>query len=129
MDGTRSAQISTFFHKVRCLVVCCGGLGCCSLGATPYAQINNSNKVLDALKSGSRPAQPAFVYEDLYQMLLNCWTLEPSERITFEDITLNVRQLMTSPRHALNFDSPNEYAKTDVLNALPFYLPMLEMEN
>ncbi|XP_046804109.1 putative tyrosine-protein kinase Wsck [Lucilia cuprina] len=102
---------------------------CCSLGATPYAQINNSNKVLDALKSGSRPAQPAFVYEDLYQMLLNCWTLEPSERINFEDIAFNVRQLMTSPRHALNFDAPKEQAANDVLNSLPFYLPMLEMEN
>ncbi|TMW48687.1 hypothetical protein DOY81_006230 [Sarcophaga bullata] len=102
---------------------------CCSLGATPYAQINSSNKILDALKSGSRPAQPSFVYADLYQMLLNCWTLEPSERNNFEDIAFNVRQLMTSPRHALCFDSPSEQTPNDVLNSLPFYLPMLEMEN
>lgn len=102
---------------------------CCSLGATPYAQINNSNQILDALKSGSRPAQPSYVYEDLYQMFLNCWTLEPSERINFEDISFNVRQLMTSPRYALNFDTPKEQESHNILNTLPFYLPMLEMEN
>lgn len=104
---------------------------CCSLGGTPYPQINSSNKVLDALKSGSRPAQPSFVYQDLYQMLLNCWTLEPSERTNFEDITFNVRQMMTSPRHALCFDVlPSTRSANDaVVDALPFYMPLLEMEN
>ncbi|XP_013099523.1 putative inactive tyrosine-protein kinase Wsck [Stomoxys calcitrans] len=104
---------------------------CCSLGATPYSQINNSNKVLDALKSGSRPAQPSFVFQDLYQMLLNCWTLEPSERTSFEDITFNVRQMMTSPRHSLCFDvQPSKPGANEaVLDALPFYMPALEMEN
>uniref|UniRef100_T1P8M4 Protein tyrosine kinase n=1 Tax=Musca domestica TaxID=7370 RepID=T1P8M4_MUSDO len=104
---------------------------CCSLGATPYPQINSSNKILDVLKSGSRPAQPSFVYQDLYQMLLNCWTLEPSERSNFDDITFNVRQMMTSPRHSLCFDVQENKTtmNSNILDALPFYMPALEMEN
>uniref|UniRef100_A0A1A9WB42 Protein kinase domain-containing protein n=1 Tax=Glossina brevipalpis TaxID=37001 RepID=A0A1A9WB42_9MUSC len=101
---------------------------CCTLGATPYNQLHNGKQLLDALLSGSRPAQPSFIYHDLYQMLLNCWTLEPSERTTFEDLTYNVRQLMTSPRHALCFDRQPEHQDINIVDTLPFYMPLLEME-
>uniref|UniRef100_A0A1B0FBF7 Tyrosine-protein kinase Wsck n=1 Tax=Glossina morsitans morsitans TaxID=37546 RepID=A0A1B0FBF7_GLOMM len=101
---------------------------CCTLGGTPYSQLNNSKQLLDALQSGSRPARPSFIFHDLYQMLLNCWTLEPSERSTFEDLTYNVRQLMTSARHALCFDRQQEQQDNNVLDTLPFYMPLLEAE-
>uniref|UniRef100_A0A1B0BEZ6 Protein kinase domain-containing protein n=1 Tax=Glossina palpalis gambiensis TaxID=67801 RepID=A0A1B0BEZ6_9MUSC len=101
---------------------------CCTLGGTPYSQLNNSKQLLDALQSGSRPARPSFIFHDLYQMLLNCWTLEPSERTTFEDLTYNVRQLMTSARHALCFDRQQEQQDNNVLDTLPFYMPLLEVE-
>lgn len=101
----------------------------CTLGGTLYANITNTQQLLDAIKSGSRPAQPSFVFQDLYQLLLNCWQLEPSERINFEEIAYNVRQLMTSPRHALCFDRVPELPGNNVLDTLPYYMPMLEMLN
>ncbi|XP_004523145.1 putative tyrosine-protein kinase Wsck [Ceratitis capitata] len=107
----------------------CVAWECCTLGGTLYANISNTQQLLDAIKSGSRPAQPTFVYQDLYQLLLNCWQLEPSERINFEDIAYNVRQLMTSPRHALCFDRVAELPDNNVLDTLPYYMPMLEMLN
>ncbi|XP_002070559.3 putative tyrosine-protein kinase Wsck [Drosophila willistoni] len=101
----------------------CVAWECCALGGTPYANVvANGQQLLEALRAGVRPAQPAYVYGDLYQLLLNCWQLEPSERISFEDVAFGVRQLMTSPRHALAFDRP-----MNALDTLPLYLPMLEI--
>ncbi|XP_062121529.1 putative inactive tyrosine-protein kinase Wsck [Drosophila sulfurigaster albostrigata] len=102
----------------------CVAWECCALGGTPYANIPNSQQLLDAIRAGVRPAQPVYVYADLYQLLLNCWQLEPSERIGFEDVSFGVRQLMTSARHALCFDR----LSSDTLDTLPLYLPMLETQ-
>ncbi|XP_036323917.1 putative tyrosine-protein kinase Wsck [Rhagoletis pomonella] len=107
----------------------CVAWECCTLGGTLYANITNTQQLLEAIKSGSRPAQPTFVFQDLYQLLLNCWQLEPSERINFDEIAYNVRQLMTSPRHALCFDRSAETSDNSVLDTLPYYMPMLEMHN
>ncbi|XP_030376612.1 putative tyrosine-protein kinase Wsck [Scaptodrosophila lebanonensis] len=111
----------------------CVAWECCALGGTPYASLASNQQLLDAIRSGSRPAQPAFVYEDLYQLLLNCWQMDPSNRIGFEDVAYSVRQLMTSARHALCFDRSTDSvvtsAATPILDTLPFYLPMLELCN
>ncbi|XP_023162330.2 putative tyrosine-protein kinase Wsck [Drosophila hydei] len=103
----------------------CVAWECCALGGTPYANIASSQQLLEAIRTGVRPAQPAYVYGDLFQLLLNCWQLEPSERIGFEDVAFGIRQLMTSPRHALCFDR----SPTDPMETLPLYLPMLEIIN
>ncbi|KAM8704004.1 hypothetical protein ACLKA7_008603 [Drosophila subpalustris] len=102
----------------------CVAWECCALGGTPYANVASGQQLLEALRAGVRPAQPAYVYGDLYQLLLNCWQLEPSERIGFEDVAFGVRQLMTSARHALCFDR----SPSDTLETLPLYLPMLETQ-
>ncbi|KAH8271212.1 hypothetical protein KR018_001445, partial [Drosophila ironensis] len=111
-------------HSVRSDVwsLACVAWECCSLGGTPYSNVlANNQQLLEAIRAGVRPAQPAYVYGDLYQMLLNCWQLEPSERSSCEDVAFGVRQLMTSPRHALNYDRI-----AGGLDTLPAYLPQLE---
>lgn len=102
----------------------CVAWECCALGGTLYANVASSQQLLEALRAGVRPGQPSYVYGDLYQLLLNCWQLEPSERIGFEDVAFGVRQLMTSPRHALCFDR----STSETLETLPMYLPMLETQ-
>ncbi|KAH8251637.1 hypothetical protein KR038_003453 [Drosophila bunnanda] len=111
-------------HSARSDVwsLACVAWECCSLGGTPYANIvTNSQQLLEAIRVAVRPAQPAYVYGDLYQLLLNCWQLEPSERSSCEDVAFGVRQLMTSPRHALSFDRV-----AGGLDTLPPYMPQLE---
>jgi len=111
-------------HSTRSDVwsLACVAWECCALGGTPYANAVASNQqLLEAIRSAVRPAQPAYVYGDLYQLLLNCWQLEPSERSSCEDVAFGVRQLMTSPRHALSFDRV-----AGGLDTLPPYLPQLE---
>ncbi|XP_017140669.1 putative tyrosine-protein kinase Wsck [Drosophila miranda] len=115
-------------HSIKSDVwaLACVAWECCALGGTPYANmVANSQQLLDAIRAAVRPAQPAYVYGDLYQLLLNCWQLEPSERISFEDVAFGVRQLMTSPRHALCFDRAAATAGA-ALDPLPLHLPHLE---
>ncbi|KAH8382507.1 hypothetical protein KR009_003905 [Drosophila setifemur] len=112
-------------HSIRSDVwsLACVAWECCSLGGTPYANVvASSQQLLEAIRAAVRPAQPAYVYGDLYQLLLNCWQLEPSERSSCEDVAFGIRQLMTSPRHALSFDRGGAGG----VDTLPPYLPQLE---
>lgn len=90
-------------------------------GGTLYANIS-SGDILPRVLNGTKPEHSSFMFDDIYQLMLNCWQLEPSERPTFEDISHYLRQLLTSPKHALSFDR-----RDGVL--LPYYLPLLEQQN
>lgn len=103
---------------------------CCTIGATPYSHINRitNEQLLVILRHGQRPIQPQYMSIDLYQMLLNCWTLEPSDRTNFEELALNVRQLMTSPRHALCFDNKQLMGSEQLIIQPPPYNSSIESE-
>lgn len=94
---------------------------CCTLGATLYANIT-SEELLSRIRNGVRPEQLNFVYNDLYQLLLNCWQLNPQERPDFEEIAFHTRHLLLSPRHVLSFD------RTET-TIIPYYSPLLEVKN
>lgn len=91
----------------------------CCVGATVYGSIATSD-LLARIKKGIRPEKFPFISEDLYQLLLNCWELEPNERCSFDDIVGQMKHLMLSPQYYLNYnlDGP-----------LPYYLPLLEVKN
>lgn len=52
---------------------------CCSLGGTLFSSIN-SNDLCLRIKNGALPEKISYVFDDMNQLLLNCWQLEPSER-------------------------------------------------
>lgn len=91
----------------------------CCVGATVYGSIATSD-LLARVKKGIRPEKYPFISEDLYQLLLNCWELEPNERCDFSDIVGQMKHLQLSPQYYLNYtlDGP-----------LPYYLPLLEVKN
>ncbi|XP_055387053.1 putative inactive tyrosine-protein kinase Wsck isoform X2 [Condylostylus longicornis] len=93
----------------------------CTLGATLYANVV-SGDLFTQIKNGLRPEQPSFIFNDLYQLFLNCWQVEPNERPEFEEIAFNIRQILTSPRHALSYDRQEGLT-------IPYYLPLLEIQN
>lgn len=93
---------------------------CCTLGATPYGNVVSSD-LLPRIRNGARPEQVPFIYDDLYQLFLNCWELDASERPSFDDINCYVKQLMTSVKHSLSFDNRDNIV-------LPYHLPLLEMK-
>lgn len=89
-------------------------------GSTLYANIG-AGDLAARIKTGARPEQPPFIFDDIYQLMLNCWQLEPSDRLTFTDLTFMLRQLMTSPEHVLSYDRRGGIV-------MPFYLPLMEVE-
>lgn len=91
----------------------------CCVGATIYGSIATSD-LLARIKKGIRPEKYPFISEDLYQLFLNCWELEPNERCDFSDLVGQMKHLQLSPQYYLNYtlDGP-----------LPYYLPLLEVKH
>lgn len=94
---------------------------CCTLGGTLYPNVASADQLGDRIKAGERPARSGVFYDDIYQLMLNCWQLEQTERPSFRDLADSLRDLLASPRHVLTFDRRQ-------LLALPPHLPMMEME-
>lgn len=95
---------------------------CCTLGATPYGNIATVD-LLPRIRNGARPEQVPFIFDDLYQLFLNCWELDAKERPTFEEINAYLKQLTsTSIEHTLSFN------KRDGI-ILPYHQPQLEIKN
>ncbi|XP_055690850.1 putative inactive tyrosine-protein kinase Wsck [Lutzomyia longipalpis] len=95
---------------------------CCTVGGTLFPSVPAVD-LLGRLKNGVRPEQTPFLFDDLYQLMLNCWQLDSRERVTFTEIANSLHQMVaTSPRHVLDFDRRNRVT-------LPYYLPLLEIKN
>lgn len=94
---------------------------CVTLGGTLYANIS-SNEIISRIKEGVRPERVPYIHNDMHQLLLNCWQIEPSERPTFSEITSILWQFLSSPQHILSFKRREGYT-------LPYYLPSLEEQN
>lgn len=92
---------------------------CCCLGATPFGTITTEN-LFTSIRAGSRPEKPSFLYDDLYQMCLNCWDLDAADRPEFDDISRYLRQTLPMLRYMLSFER-NQSVQ------IPPYLPHLEM--
>lgn len=93
---------------------------CCSLGGTLYPEIQ-SNDLCSRIKEGVRPERIHYIHNDMHQLLINCWQIEPSERPTFSEITSVLWQFLSSPQHILSFQRREGYT-------LPCYLPLLEIQ-
>lgn len=91
----------------------------CCVGGTVYGSLATSD-LLVRIKKGIRPEKYPFISEDLYQLLLNCWELEPNERCDFSDIVGQMKHLLLSPQYYLNYT---------LEGPLPYYLPLLEIKN
>ncbi|KAI8499979.1 hypothetical protein Bbelb_222960 [Branchiostoma belcheri] len=56
------------------------------LGGSPYPGVQINEDFFDKLRQGFRMRQPKHASDDLYQMMLACWRMEPTERPTFTDL-------------------------------------------
>jgi endothelial-specific receptor tyrosine kinase len=94
----------------------------CTLGATPYGNNIPTIDLFARIRNGARPEQSPFIFDDLYQLFLNCWELDAKERPTFTEITNYLKTLTTSINHVLSFDRRDGII-------LPYHLPLLEIKN
>ncbi|XP_078379553.1 uncharacterized protein LOC144662584 [Oculina patagonica] len=78
-----------------------------TMGGNPYPGINNK-ELYNLLKTGYRMEKPDTCSDKLYQLVLDCWKDEPSERPTFESATRSLEQMMLEDTPYLDFESLDE---------------------
>ncbi|KAJ0173418.1 hypothetical protein K1T71_010567 [Dendrolimus kikuchii] len=61
-----------------------------TLGATPYFHSLNKDVGTRILR-GMRPSQPSYVGDELFQLCLQCWQVDPDERPTFTSLLQELR--------------------------------------
>ncbi|CAG9789565.1 unnamed protein product [Diatraea saccharalis] len=56
-----------------------------TLGATPYSHSGNKDVAARVIR-GMRPSQPSYVADELFQICLQCWQVDPDERPMFSSL-------------------------------------------
>ncbi|XP_065910248.1 tyrosine-protein kinase Mer-like isoform X3 [Dysidea avara] len=64
-----------------------------SLGRSPYPTVGN-NEILQHIEAGNRLQMPALCSEEMYLLMLKCWDKDGYRRVCFEDIVLELKQMM-----------------------------------
>lgn len=65
----------------------------CTLGGNPYPLLSTSN-LIAKLKSGYRMEQPSSCADELYALMLSCWSAMPIERPTFSCLQARLQELL-----------------------------------
>lgn len=67
-----------------------------TIGATPYS--NTANKdVAGRVLRGMRPSQPSYVSDELFQLCLQCWQVDPDERPAFTTLLNELSPFTNTP--------------------------------
>ncbi|XP_078000748.1 tyrosine-protein kinase Mer-like [Glandiceps talaboti] len=64
-------------------------------GKTPYRGIHNHD-IHDYLQRGRRLKQPRQCPNDLYEIMLSCWIMEPERRPTFSSLVKNIKVIQNN---------------------------------
>ncbi|XP_076373129.1 tyrosine-protein kinase receptor torso-like [Tachypleus tridentatus] len=86
----------------------------CSLGATPYPGVAN-HELLTFLETGHRLEKPKNCSEDLYQLMISCWSTSPVHRPTFLQMKLKLETMLEDIQTYVSFNNECS-ASTTVIN-------------
>ncbi|XP_013859286.1 tyrosine-protein kinase BTK isoform X2 [Austrofundulus limnaeus] len=64
-----------------------------TLGKLPYERFNNT-EIVDQVARGYRLFRPQLANEKVYNIMQSCWADKPDERPTFQELALNVQDLL-----------------------------------
>jgi len=63
-----------------------------TLGSIPYKDLKNA-EVLKSVSKGSRLEKPESCPEEVYALMLRCWSVNPAERPSFSEISKELRSI------------------------------------
>lgn len=86
----------TWTHKsdVFSFAVCCWEI--LEFGKVPWGMAVDNSQVSQMVLSGQRLPQPSNCPEDLYSLLLKCWSRRQEDRPNFEEVLLHLAQVRKS---------------------------------
>ncbi|XP_072929608.1 putative inactive tyrosine-protein kinase Wsck [Epargyreus clarus] len=67
-----------------------------TIGATPYAHTASKDVAARVLR-GMRPSQPSYVGDELFQLCLQCWQVDPDERPSFSSLLRELTPFADGP--------------------------------
>ncbi|XP_035232082.1 tyrosine-protein kinase receptor Tie-1-like [Stegodyphus dumicola] len=79
-----------------------------TLGGSPYNNIFTRD-ILPRGMQGMRLSQPVGVGNELYQLMLNCWELDPEERPKFMELAANLQNMFLNAKEHVNFQDCINY--------------------
>lgn len=97
----------------------------CTLGGNPYPLLSTSN-LIAKLKSGYRMEQPTSCADELYDLMLSCWSAMPIERPTFSCLQKRLQELLEqneqSNKPVINLDAIIDLQSTKLTSNESSYL-------
>ncbi len=63
------------------------------VGARPYPSMS-AKSVITEIKTGFRMPRPEHCQDELYQMMLNCWSEDPDDRLPFHKLSTKLGKLL-----------------------------------
>uniref|UniRef100_A0A4W6E6W1 receptor protein-tyrosine kinase n=1 Tax=Lates calcarifer TaxID=8187 RepID=A0A4W6E6W1_LATCA len=94
-----------------------------SLGKSPYPNVAVDTNFYKMIKDGRHMAQPDFAPAEMYQLMTLCWSLEPTDRPTFNTIGQLINRLLPST----NDSSPHHGHKVRTNHTPAFLCPRLRL--
>lgn len=101
----------------------------CTLGGNPYPLLSTSN-LIAKLKSGYRMEQPTSCADELYALMLSCWSAMPIERPTFSCLQARLQEMLEqneqSNKPVINLDAIIDLQSTKLTSNDSSYLRPVE---
>ncbi|XP_066599308.1 fibroblast growth factor receptor homolog 1-like isoform X2 [Prorops nasuta] len=66
-----------------------------TLGGTPYPSVPSVEKLFQLLRSGHRMEKPPCCSVDIYMLMRDCWSYQPSERPMFGELVQDLDRILT----------------------------------
>ncbi|XP_068747375.1 uncharacterized protein [Montipora capricornis] len=81
----------------------------CTLGGFPYPTINDKD-LLDFLLDGNRMKKPDNCTDEIYQIMLACWTRDCEERPSFQSLSEQLFDMQKDEHPYVNVDPTQDFA-------------------
>ncbi|XP_078259171.1 receptor-type tyrosine-protein kinase FLT3-like [Rhinoraja longicauda] len=88
-----------------------------SLGVNPYPGIQVDTNFYKLIKSGFKMDQPFYATEAIYNVILNCWALDPGKRLAFSDLVCIFEKQLADAEVAVYHNNVESKCNLDYKNS------------
>jgi serine/threonine protein kinase len=94
-----------------------------TLGSTPYRHLKTDQIIQAVARNGERPERPEYCHELLYNIMSSCWSHEPNQRPSFQELVAKLDGLLMSTEEYIQLDQYPDHNYYNISQtAAPFEL-------